>query len=118
MRYIPTEWHTGDLITAEKLNKIETGVTDINTSFKLVKIHEESDDSYHLNYTWQEISEAILGQYNVYYLDLEESVESTSWIRSTNVTAYYDSQNELYVVSIDNIQYSTSSSSEYPVLVQ
>ena len=26
VRYTPTEWATGDLITAEKLNNIETGI--------------------------------------------------------------------------------------------
>lgn len=26
MAYTPTEWNTGDLITAEKLNKLEQGV--------------------------------------------------------------------------------------------
>lgn len=26
MAYIPTEWQTGDIVTAEKLNKLESGV--------------------------------------------------------------------------------------------
>lgn len=26
MSYIPTEWNTGDIVTAEKLNKLENGV--------------------------------------------------------------------------------------------
>ena len=26
MSYIPTEWQTGDIVTAEKLNKLEEGV--------------------------------------------------------------------------------------------
>lgn len=29
MSYIPTEWLNGDVITAEKLNKIENGIADI-----------------------------------------------------------------------------------------
>ena len=29
MSYIPTEWFTGDVITAEKLNKIEDGIADV-----------------------------------------------------------------------------------------
>lgn len=30
MPYIPTEWQNGDIITAEKLNKIEDGINNIN----------------------------------------------------------------------------------------
>lgn len=30
MSYTPTEWNSGDIITAEKLNKLEDGVADAN----------------------------------------------------------------------------------------
>ena len=33
MAYTPTEWKNGDVITAEKLNKIEGGVANINSVF-------------------------------------------------------------------------------------
>ena len=28
MTYTPTEWKTGDVVTAEKLNKMEQGIAD------------------------------------------------------------------------------------------
>lgn len=31
MAYTPTQWHTGDVITAEKLNKLEQGVKNEQT---------------------------------------------------------------------------------------
>ena len=34
MSYIPTEWFTGDVITAEKLNKIEDGIAGIETNIQ------------------------------------------------------------------------------------
>lgn len=36
MSYIPTEWFTGDVITAEKLNKIEDGIADIEGGVTIV----------------------------------------------------------------------------------
>ena len=33
MSYTPTEWQTGDIVTADKLNKLETGVEDMNMSY-------------------------------------------------------------------------------------
>ncbi len=34
MSYTPTNWHTGDEITAVKLNNIEQGIGDINMSYE------------------------------------------------------------------------------------
>lgn len=33
MSYTPTEWKTGDIITAEKMNKLENGVSAISPHF-------------------------------------------------------------------------------------
>lgn len=35
MSYEPTNWKTGDVITAEKMNKLESGVANINGIFPL-----------------------------------------------------------------------------------
>lgn len=34
MSYIKTEWETGDKITAEKLNNVESGIEEINVSYE------------------------------------------------------------------------------------
>lgn len=41
MAYIPTEWKNGDVITAEKLNKLEEGVQEANGE-KLVTVFDDS----------------------------------------------------------------------------
>ena len=41
MAYTPTEWRTGDVITAEKLNKLENGISD-NSSVNVVFITDTS----------------------------------------------------------------------------
>ena len=51
MSYEPTNWKTGDIITAEKLNKIET---ELASKF-LIVIEEDG----HLSRTWQEIYDAL-----------------------------------------------------------
>lgn len=32
MAYVPTEWQTGDVVTAEKLNKIESGIEECSSN--------------------------------------------------------------------------------------
>lgn len=39
MAYEPTEWACGDVITSEKLNKIERGVADIILHLKPIAQH-------------------------------------------------------------------------------
>lgn len=51
--YTPTEWATGDVITAEKLNHIEDGIEGANLF--LVKNYE--DGTY--DHTWNEVNNAI-----------------------------------------------------------
>ena len=42
MAYEPTEWKTGDVITAEKMNKIENGITNASG----IRIIRFSQDEY------------------------------------------------------------------------
>ncbi len=37
MAYIPTEWETGDIITAEKLNKAEQGIANASDEVFVIK---------------------------------------------------------------------------------
>lgn len=50
MAYEPTVWNTGDIITKDKLNKLETGVSDIgdgmigtSSSLELLATPESAD---------------------------------------------------------------------------
>lgn len=51
MAYEPTEWKSGDVITAEKLNKIET---ELASRFLIITV-----ENGHLSRTWQEIYDAL-----------------------------------------------------------
>ena len=58
MAYTPTVWATGDVITAEKLNKAENGIADANAKNAVFTITETNVDGVHtLSKTWQQISD-------------------------------------------------------------
>lgn len=90
MSYAATNWATGDVITAEKLNKIENGIENISGSIYTVTITniDYTNSTFTYDKTWNEIKAAyeagkhvILRQLYVgtLYKILEiESVEFTS----------------------------------------
>lgn len=56
MAYTPTEWKKGDVVTSDKLNKLEQGVA----SGGGVLVVNENTDTGALDKTWQEINDAPL----------------------------------------------------------
>ena len=61
MSYTPTEWQRGDIVTSQKLNKLEQGVANAGGSgiFYVTKIFTGSDPVItSLNKTWKEIRDA------------------------------------------------------------
>lgn len=60
MSYTPTEWNTGDIVTAEKLNKLENGVAggSGDGNFIVNILFDETTHGATLDKTWQEIKDA------------------------------------------------------------
>ena len=62
MSYTKTTWETGDVITAEKLNKMEDGIESAAGSSSggatLVVTYSEEGTTGTLNKTWNEIKDA------------------------------------------------------------
>ena len=61
MAYTPTEWTSGDVITAEKLNHIEGGVENSNAEPLIVgweDVNSGQQYGIRLTKTWNEINEA------------------------------------------------------------
>lgn len=54
MAYTPTNWQTGDTITAEKLNNMEQGIASAGDGGLLIV----NESNHTLDKTWQEISDA------------------------------------------------------------
>ena len=53
MRYTPTQWKDGDLVTSAKLNKMEQGIA---AGSGILVVHK--DENNRLDRTWQEIYDA------------------------------------------------------------
>ena len=53
MSYTPTEWKTGDIVSSQRLNKLEEGVKD---AYEVMVINDTKDT---LDKTWQEIYDAM-----------------------------------------------------------
>ena len=80
MSYTPTNWQTGDTITAEKLNNMESGIENANEPFVITLTPTAEDFSGTMDKTPQEIYNAykanrqirakILGIYGAEYTDL------------------------------------------------
>lgn len=77
MSYTPTNWQTGDTITAEKLNKLENGVAQGDKL--IVYASPNGDGTATMDKTWQEIYDAMPNAIMKYE---EDEYSSTSLIIS------------------------------------
>lgn len=66
MGYTPTEWATGDTITASKLNKIESGIANAGGSLICNTNYSSTKSNYVLDKTVQEIYDALQNGTPVY----------------------------------------------------
>lgn len=57
MSYTPTKWVTGDIVTSEKLNKLENGLASVDAGASIVFATLDISTQA-LNKTWQEIADA------------------------------------------------------------
>lgn len=79
MAYTPTEWATGDTVSADKLNNIENGIKALNTL--VVKIIDNV-----MNRTFKQISDAYKVGHPVIILD--ESTNEYGQITLLSATLY------------------------------
>ena len=79
MSYEPTNWKNGDIVTADKLNKLEQGVASAGGGGGVLIVTADIETGA-LNKTWQEIHDAVPlvwlereGNYNPLYSIYESS---------------------------------------------
>lgn len=73
MAYTPTEWKTGDIVTAEKLNKLENGVSN-GGDIELVTA-TNVDDVLTLNVSWNDVYNAITSGKIVVYVETQGDMQ-------------------------------------------
>lgn len=89
MSYTPTEWKTGDVITAEKLNNMEQGVAGSAKALFL----ELNPGTFALNKTWREINSALsAGALCLFTIPEEDAGTSLAVVSTT-----YQEENKYYV---------------------
>ena len=113
MSYTPTNWQTGDIVTAEKLNKLENGVASGGGGGTFVVTRDEETGA--LDKTWKEIRDAIAsGQVPVIFPSALGSDTGTR--AQLDIVGRAKVEEDLYmVVSIDNDVWAINSENGYPV---
>lgn len=101
MAYEPTTWQTGDIVTAEKLNKLENGVTNASSgcgggNLVATATYNETAQIYSLDKSWKEIKDAFDAKKIVMVYDGSTSTEhegatlANVWYLSTISSASSD----------------------------
>lgn len=92
MSYIKTQWKTGDVITAEKLNKIENGIVGLENNGVFLIEFTVTGSSASLNTSYNQLKQAVMsgkkilaatnmdGEYSVTDISVEFSEHSSSII--------------------------------------
>ncbi len=101
MAYIPTEWETGDVITAEKLNKAENGIAAANADVLIVTSSEGTLD--------KKFSEIYSAFPNVLY-----AFDDDGEVLYSPVAHFFVVEGSEYEVKFGNERYKASSVDGYP----
>lgn len=67
MSYTPTNWNTGDTVTAERLNKMESGIELANDAFVITLTPTEQDFSGTIDKTYDEIVAAVNSGVKIFF---------------------------------------------------
>lgn len=90
MAYEPTNWKTGDVVTSEKLNKLENGVANGGGFLKVASSLDDQERVETMDKTWQEIHDALVnGEYVVLVDAYDEYTKEYSATQSRIVEARY-----------------------------
>lgn len=114
MAYTPTEWQSGDIVTSEKLNKIENGIAGAGGGVLVVTMDVATGA---LDKTWQEIHDAMNSSVLcVVYRQEEDDVEGLASI-DFNLIRNILLQEGSYSLSLDDgLRLIASTANDYPVV--
>ena len=123
MSYEPTEWKTGDVVTAAKLNKLENGVANAGGGGSggglIVHLVEDPEDpeSVLLDKTWAELKAAVESG-NCVYCDMSSFLPSIHimvdmYVNKTGGDFYYV---DFYYIG-QNIAFMSESPDNYPKMI-
>ena len=110
MSYNKTTWQTGDIVTAEKLNKLEDGVADASEVF-IIGLQEDAPTT--LDTTWKEIHDALISGKLVVRIEIDDEFNA---VYSSIVSSVRENLGYYYVVIGDSSgdTYKTDTETGYP----
>ena len=115
MAYEKTNWQTGDTVTAEKLNHVESGIAAAG-QVMVVTIDPETSA---LQSTWQVIYDALKSGVFVYLNDYSEENETT-FNAYNHIIAMAGLADGAYYVNVFDwsalVRFATDSATGYPVI--
>ena len=113
MSYTPTMWQCGDVITAEKMNKIENGIAECCSGGGEPLILTAIDDEEYfmiLSETFGTIKTAYMSNVLVLYAELDDDVTTYVPINMLSVDELGGGE----IVFVGNMEFEASADSEYP----
>lgn len=95
MAYNPTNWQTGDIVTAEKLNNIERGIEDASAISLKVNITTEDRVSWFSDVTYNQVVTALNAGRRVFAIvaDISGAEEGGHSYTVLNATDYFHFEN-------------------------
>ena len=108
MAYEPTEWKNGEIITAEKMNKIET---ELASRFLIITV-----ENGHLSRTWQEIYDALRAQrIPMIFHNVEEPFAVCGFNVIANAMNTGNTYQIFSVNNVDSPDWKATAPEEYPI---
>jgi len=117
MAYTPTEWQTGDVIDAEKLNHAEEGIA---AAGQVVILHEDPE-THALDKTWKEIDDGlaagVIFLHSFHGRDPGSPDAVNTILRILDGTQKIDDEDYWYVLMAWNYFAIASAEDDYPVVL-
>jgi len=107
MNYTPTEWNTGDIVSSQKLNKLEEGVKG---AYEVMVINVNIENGA-LDKTWQEIYDAMAQ--GIFCVAIADSGTPEGGIMTAVISSVSISEGT-YIVRVADTTYTASSATGYP----
>lgn len=117
MAYTKQNWECGDLITADKMNHIEDGIEDASSgggTTKLTVNVTESNGTFVMDKTWQEISDAFPNVEVVFNMSGGVQQVGVSKVRYLSAIPSYKVTVTMQNIDSEPMEFSTSTSNGYP----
>lgn len=90
MSYTPTQWQTGDTVTAERLNNMESGIEAANDAFYITLTPTAQDMSGTMDKTPEDINSAIQNRNRIIFAipSLGGMIEATQFLYNQEFDRY------------------------------